>query len=869
MGRKFLILICLILSIISIAGVSAADDVNQTVDDDSLSVSIDNGLGTKDNGTFTALQEKINNAPAGSTVNLENGYSFDEGFRKEGIFINKQLTINGNGYTIDGNNGARIFEIGANDVTLKNIKFINGNASWGDVDNNHRGDMGAAIYNGGDNTNVIGCDFINNTAERSGGAIYTSGEIKIVDSNFIGNSIISGIGSLNGGAIACEESFTINDCIFRDNGAQFGSSIYFKLSTLSSMDNCSFADGSESYSVIFLDKSLSYDIESSLKTDFTNLNFNDNLIEYGGGISFSDNILSIAGSHLATFITGNVYVDIAGKTFRNTFDSKGNANFDLNFISSGTWDTKISYRGDSNFGPFEINLPITIRPVIRLEVPDVTKDYGGPERLMITLTQSNSPIVDANVTININGQNYTKTTDIVGKTSLDLDLNAGSYNATVFYKDISTTTKVIVNKLATKNALYYNKNSPNSFTLTAFIGSSTASGDMIFTVNGNDYPAKVSGGKATYTLNNLATGQYSAVANYKGDINYNASVSNSVSFDVKIQLTAPDLIKYYHGPERFVVTVKEDNKPVVGRNVTINLNGVPYTRTTDANGQASMAINLNSGVHTAVSDFEGIKVKSTVTVKPTISGNNVTKIYRNDTQYYAKFVDTKGNLMKNTDINFNINGVFYTRKTNDQGVAKMNINLNPGEYIITAINPISTEQSGNLIKVLPSIITYDLTKYYRNASKLIFKLLDNQGNPVGAGVSATININGVFYVRQSNASGYVNMNINLNPGTYIATLIYNGLMASSTVKVLPILNASDISMKYRDGTQFKVNLVDGQGKPFANQTVTFNINGVFYNRITDSSGQAKLNINLMPGQYIITSMYENGAAISNRVTIRS
>ena len=75
-------------------------------------------------------------------------------------------------------------------------------------------------------------------------------------------------------------------------------------------------------------------------------------------------------------------------------------------------------------------------------------------------------------------------------------------------------------------------------------------------------------------------------------------------------------------------------------------------------------------------------------------------------------------------------------------------------------------------------------------------------------------------------------------------------------------------MKYRDGTQFKANLVDGQDKPYANQEMTFNINGVFYNRMTDSNGQAKLNINLMPGEYIITSSY-NGSSIANKVTVRS
>ena len=116
------------------------------------------------------------------------------------------------------------------------------------------------------------------------------------------------------------------------------------------------------------------------------------------------------------------------------------------------------------------------------------------------------------------------------------------------------------------------------------------------------------------------------------------------------------------------------------------------------------------------------------------------------------------------------------------------------------------------------------------------------------------------------ANGIAKININFQPGDYVITAEYKGCVASNNIKVLPILNATDINMKYRDGTQFKVTLVDGQGKPYAGQSVTFNVNGVFYNRQTDGTGTARLNINLMPGEYIITSSY-NGSSIANTIKI--
>ena len=251
----------------------------------------------------------------------------------------------------------------------------------------------------------------------------------------------------------------------------------------------------------------------------------------------------------------------------------------------------------------------------------------------------------------------------------------------------------------------------------------------------------------------------------------------------------------------------------------------------------------------------------------TIEGKDITKIFRNDTQYEATFIDSDGNLLNNTDVMFNINGVLYTRKTNENGTARLNINLNPNKYIITVYNTKTGEQAANNITVLSSIVNNtDLTKYYRNDSQYVVKIVDGAGNPVGAGENVTFNINGVFYTRQTNESGDVKLNINLQPGEYIITAIYNGCMVSNNIKVLPTLITEDLSMKYGDKSTFNATVLDGQGKPLADQKVQFNINGMIYYRTTGSNGIAKLNINLIPGEYIITSSY-NGCYAGNKVTI--
>ena len=89
---------------------------------------------------------------------------------------------------------------------------------------------------------------------------------------------------------------------------------------------------------------------------------------------------------------------------------------------------------------------------------------------------------------------------------------------------------------------------------------------------------------------------------------------------------------------------------------------------------------------------------------------------------------------------------------------------------------------------------------------------------------------------------------------------------SFNVTVLPTVEANDLVKYYRNDSQFYAKFLDGQGNPLANQNVTFNVNGVFYNKVTNDEGIASLNIKLMKGEYIITSMY-NGFETGNTIKI--
>ena len=355
----------------------------------------------------------------------------------------------------------------------------------------------------------------------------------------------------------------------------------------------------------------------------------------------------------------------------------------------------------------------------------------------------------------------------------------------------------------------------------------------------------------------------------------NATVHDNLP-DYDAFLETSDLVLFYKNGTHFVAKlVGFYGDPIANATISFYLNGREYNRTTNENGTASMAINLPEGEYSIVTTFNPgssytpTEVENTIVVLTTVWGDDLVKMYRNASQYYATFLDGQGNPLTNGTAVFNINGVMYERKINENGTAKLNINLAQGTYIITATNPVNGEMHANNITVLSTIANNtDLVKYYRNASQYVVTVLGADGNPVGAGENVTFNINGVMYTRTTNESGQAKLNINLGPGNYTVTAEYNGCKVSNNIEVLPVLSANDLVMKQGTSDQFIAFLVDGQGNPYAGQNITFNIHGVFYTRTTDVDGRAALNIRLTAAAdtYIITSSY-NGTSISNTIKI--
>lgn len=400
-------------------------------------------------------------------------------------------------------------------------------------------------------------------------------------------------------------------------------------------------------------------------------------------------------------------------------------------------------------------------------------------------------------------------------------------------------------------------------------------GNLTVLVNNTPYTLSYTNGTGSLILKNLTYGNYTISAVFTKDNYQTVNVSENVEINsIKTVLEAENVVMYYKDGTRFAVVLRDIyGNPLANMNVTISINGRNYVKQSDENGTASLGLNLESKNYTVVTTFGGnskyfgTRSNNTVSILSTLISKDIVKYYRNGTQFYATVLDFKGNPLANTTVMFNINGVFYNKTTDENGTAKLNIWLRPGKYIITIFNLVTGEQAGNNVTVLSKIVeNYDLVKYYKNASKFSVKILDSQGYPV-EGTIVTFNINGVFYYKETDANGIASLAINLRPGKYVITTMYGQYDVGNNVTVLPTLQTSDLKMKYLDGSAFNARVVDGQGNPLANQIVTFNVNGVFYNKVTNDEGIASLNIRLMKGEYIITSIY-NGFETGNTIKIQ-
>ena len=504
---------------------------------------------------------------------------------------------------------------------------------------------------------------------------------------------------------------------------------------------------------------------------------------------------AVIGVSVPDIVSGVVNVTVNGRSY-NVAIVDGKGVLIISNLAAGDYDVNVNYAGDNKYVASSNSTKFTISKLPSSVLVNVKDIVVGEDAVVNVVLPDDA---NGNVTITVNGKNYVAVVKY-GVASVTIsDLAKGNYNVSVKYSGDNkylpseNTTQFSVAKVSDYNVTVdiVDIIEGENATVTVVVPDD-GTGEVIITIDGKEYKGSVDNGVAKVVIPDLKEGTYKVVTFYTGDNKYDSMIVNgtiTVNKNTKTTLTMDDVVKYFKGAQNLTAKLVDAfGNPIANATVYFTVNGKVYAKTTDKNGTASMGIGLVpneykvNAVFNGTKDYDKATANATVTVKNTVLGNDTTLYFCNGTKYVAKFLDSNGKALANTTVKFNINGVFYTRVTDENGTASLTIKLDPKSYVITAYNPATGEERANNITVMPTLITKDL------------------------------------------------------------------------------------SMKFQDGSKFNVTILDGQGKPLANQNVTFNVNGVFYNKVSGADGVASLNITLNAGKYIITSMW-NGYQVGNNITI--
>lgn len=312
---------------------------------------------TLNGGKFSDIQKAIDNVGDGGTIHLNGYYSAQN--NDSVIYVNKNIRIAGGLDTVlDGKNISCIFSIqktGSN-CQISNLKFVNGMDVHGGAmiilgknvvvensvfENNYANHSGGAIYvlsifndsgrypEEGENLIIKNCNFTNNFAQVAAGAIgvygnntqvigcnFVSNKVKpatnhksyggaiqigrdeynlcsyVVNCNFIGNEAIAhDLNNSHGGAGCVRAGITYQNCKFINNSADQGGALTYHASGI--IEDCVFINNSAKLYGGAL--STGYmDMDMDLKV--INCNFEQNNAPYGGAVQLKGKNIEIQNS---------------------------------------------------------------------------------------------------------------------------------------------------------------------------------------------------------------------------------------------------------------------------------------------------------------------------------------------------------------------------------------------------------------------------------------------------------------------------------------------------------------------------------------------------------------------------------------------
>ena len=728
--KKSMIVIMLAVFLISIASVSASDANDTAIasedtipieiaQSDELSVNDDSqAIGQANDeekisegnvGTFSELQMNIT-ATSADTLELDRNYEYDGSFDTSGIKIDKTITIDGKGYTIDAKGKARVFNIQARDVTIKNliIKNANYNGDGGAVyfaqsgrvincnfTNNNATDTnswGGAIRFIGSGT-VTNCNFADNQAGAYGGAVYFYRNGNVTNCNFTGNTA-----SQRGGAVYFDNTGNVRNCNFTGNNATTGSAIYFykyySTHTLTVSDSTFLNNraNAEALDVVKNDDNITITFtgqnnllnaiysRNNAEVTFTN-------VEYWGANGITTVSATMSGTNRATGQNITVKGVVNGKIINKIKGTDENGEIVLD--DSGDYWIIVSHKGDSYYT--EVAETVFTNMKLYANVTSVTTT----NKTVNITAKSNIPqdVVQGKLLFILpNGDviNATYAKDGIWWAVHTFD-DYGEYQVNASYTGLSNVTitnaVISISKASLNlNATYNVSVLDDGFAVNIIVNTDpVVNGILTIKFNGREYPAEVVNGTANFTSKKV----YSKT--YKTDIFYPESdqyLNSSTTLNAVVKSTKVTLLNtftyYYYNTDMGsdskkgiskIKVIDVDGNPIKCGVVTINFMDMYRLKVrTDASGIAEFTKAYKPGTYIVTAQHNNKTTKlGNMVIKSVVNLPKLSKVSKSAKTTTIKITLKGTGPIKGKSVIVTFMKKQYTIKTDKNGVAQFKV----------------------------------------------------------------------------------------------------------------------------------------------------------------------------------------------------
>lgn len=643
---------------------------------------------------FTRITDLIRDCP-GNVLTLERDYAFNSSTDSDyinGIVIARNnFVIDGAGYSIDGNNLAKIFNITGNNVTLINLNLINARST----------SNGGAVYFDKDGK-IENCRFVNCSADKNknGGAVCFNGTGTVINSQFLNNNA-----TRDGGAIYFYNNGTIENCLFsnnsayRDGGAVSGAKLISVNSSSFENNSSPRSGGGISASDVIIDWSNFTDNRgtnrgggiSTRNGTITNSNFIGNNGTDGGAIYFfnggsidTSNFTNNSGNSGGAISTyGDL--DISNTTFVDNKANDGTNNIRI----TGNGTVRANNVTPDNIGPFKQAI---------LSVINITDEivYEDAVKITLNVTSYGKAINDGTVSIQISDETYSANVED-GIATIEIpDLVVGYYSGDVIFNggiEYGTPSQHVSFKVTEETAtidlgMVINCTYGGNVSIQVIIiGSETPvnNGTIYLAVNNQTYAKNLTSASARFVIPDLDAGDYIGVLRYDGGLNY-ASEPINVSFNVKqasvdIDAKVNDIV--FGDNLLITVGVSAYGKALSGVKVSAIINGKAYSADV-VNGTAVIKVaGLNAGKYLANVSFDNgdnyNKPSKEISFNvfkqnSAITAANKAYIINYGGKYSITLKDAKGKALSNKRITFTLNGRnIGSATTNAKGIATIKL----------------------------------------------------------------------------------------------------------------------------------------------------------------------------------------------------